>query len=199
MTSKPVSAAIFVLLVHVFSSSRRAYTQSFHRDPPVPNERVLRHKRKGIALIAERYRALTHAIRAPVRLVSSFHAFSWPLARHFAARYLCTVSICRHYHLDLPPNRHRFGGKYILIWRQIDIVTARCLCRSRMAPLRASRGRRNPPLPRLVVTYDSHLQFPQADFHLRRDENRLVILYSKRRSWILVLSREIAKHTIIGV
>ncbi len=107
---------------------------------------------QGKLLVVERYMVLTHATRAPMRLESSFHAFPWSLARHFTARHLCTVSICRHYYLVLPPNLCRFGGKCILIWRQIDIVPAWWRRRSRMAPLRSSRGRRNPPLPRLGVT-----------------------------------------------
>ena len=51
---------------------------------------------------------LTHAIRVSVRLASSFHAFFRSLAQHSSSRYLCTVSICRHYYIVLPPNYRHF-------------------------------------------------------------------------------------------
>ena len=77
---------------------------------------------------AQRYKTITHAIRGPVRSVPLLHAFSRPPpARHFAAQYLCTVSICRYYHIDLPPNLCRLGGKLPPFPRSASVVPARHL------------------------------------------------------------------------
>ena len=98
----------------------------------------MRHKRKESTFGAERCRPLTHAIRVSVRLASSLHAFSRSLARHFSSHYLCTVPICRHYYIDLPPNyRHlppnlcQFGGKLPPFPHGTHTVPARCLRRTR--------------------------------------------------------------------
>ncbi len=103
-----------------------------------------------------------------MRSVPLLHAFSRPPARHFAAQYLCTVSICRHYNIELPPLSPLFAAKFISIWRQTTTVPARCLRRSRKAPQRCPHGRDNLPLPRQGANYGSRPPLPSLDFHLRR-------------------------------
>ena len=100
----------------------------------------MRHKRKESTFGAERCRPLTHAIRVSVRLASSLHAFSRFLARHFSSHYLCTVPICRHYYIDLPPNyRHlppylcQFGGKLPPFPHDVSVVPVRHSHRVRTA------------------------------------------------------------------